>query len=704
MCRSGTGWTQQGGAASLSRLQKQKEQHGRGSSSRPAAGSQVVSPLSRRRRWWFRLAAALLFPVLLLLAAEGILRMAGFGYPTGFFKRRATDGANVWIDNQDFGRRFFPPGLERSPRPFTLPVAKSPDATRIFVLGESAAMGDPDFKFGLPRMLEVLLRERFPGKRFEVVNAAMVAINSHVILPIARDCAEKQGDLWVIYMGNNEMIGPYGAASVFGARAPALPLVRAGLQLKRWRIGQALDAAQHLLRQGREPLPEWGGMEMISSQRVAHDSPASARVRENFARNLDDILRAGTRAGMPVILCTAAGNLEDCPPFASLHRADLAPSAKTNWEAFYAQGAALQEAGNFAGAEAQFAQANSLDDQFADLAFRRAQCARDLARPVQAAALFARARDLDALQFRTDSLLNEAIRQAAANFAGTGVRLLDAESLLATNSPAGLIGSEFFHEHVHLTPEGNYLLARAIADLAAETLALKSATPWLSQAECFHLLGLTDWNRLDALDTLIDRLRKPPFTAQLAHDAQMERLREQSEHYRLATKPARVSRAARQVASLIAQHPADPDLRWNLAQLLANAGDLPAAAEQWRALKGLQPQSALPPFNLAQILERMEDWPGAAAAYREALRLDPRHYAALYADGMLALRTGDLPDAIRRLEAAVDQKPLAVDARLGLARALTQAGKNARAKKQLAEALRLDPGNPSAQAQLDALR
>ena len=44
----------------------------------------------------------------------------------------------------------------------------------------------------------------------------MVAINSHVALPIARQCAERQPDLLVVHLGNNEVVGPFGAAGVLG--------------------------------------------------------------------------------------------------------------------------------------------------------------------------------------------------------------------------------------------------------------------------------------------------------------------------------------------------------------------------------------------------------------------------------------------------------------------------------------------------------
>ena len=90
-------------------------------------------------------------------------------------------------------------------------------------------------------MLQAMLELRYPGTHFEIVNAAMTAINSNVILPIARDCASAGADIWVIYMGNNEVVGPFGAGTVFGQQAPPLPLIRADLALKTTRIGQLID-------------------------------------------------------------------------------------------------------------------------------------------------------------------------------------------------------------------------------------------------------------------------------------------------------------------------------------------------------------------------------------------------------------------------------------------------------------------------------
>src|SRR5207249_4693018 len=149
--------------------------------------------------WSFRFAALLLPPLVLLGLLELILGVCGYGYPVKFLLTRSEQGRSYYIQNNQFGRRFFGRQMARAPHAIFLPQVKEPGAIRIFVFGESAAFGDPQASFGLPRMLQAILELRHPGTKFEVVNAAMTGINSHVILPIARDCAAAGGDIWVLY-------------------------------------------------------------------------------------------------------------------------------------------------------------------------------------------------------------------------------------------------------------------------------------------------------------------------------------------------------------------------------------------------------------------------------------------------------------------------------------------------------------------------
>jgi hypothetical protein len=195
---------------------------------------------------------------------------------------------------------------------------KPQNTYRIFIFGESAAQGDPEPAFGAGRYLEELLKTRYPGVNFEVVNVAITAINSHVIVPIARECAHYQGDLWIIYMGNNEMIGPFGAATVFGAKAPPWPAVRLNLAIQKTRVGQLLMDLERKFKSRQNGPQVWGGLQMFLGNQLSPDDPRKTAVYGNFQRNLQDILRAGRDSGAAIVVNTISVNLKDCPPFASV--------------------------------------------------------------------------------------------------------------------------------------------------------------------------------------------------------------------------------------------------------------------------------------------------------------------------------------------------------------------------------------------------
>ena len=174
----------------------------------------------------------------------------------------------------------------------------------------------------------------------------------------AEDSARLSPDLFIVFAGNNEAVGPYGPATVFGQGGLPVSLVRASNWIGATRIGQQLTRMVRRTGPG-----EWRGLEMFSRHRIEASDPRLLRMYSAFEQNLDEIVRIARRAGAEVLLVTVPVNLRDFAPFA--------PSG-----ADFAHGRELLAAGRATDAEMRFR----------------------------------RARDLDQLRFRADTRINDIIR------------------------------------------------------------------------------------------------------------------------------------------------------------------------------------------------------------------------------------------------------------------------------------------------------
>jgi len=631
----------------------------------------------------------LLFFVLL----ELVLRLAGVGHPASFFLTSPMNGRDVLVENTRFEERFFGPELARKPVPFTIFKPKPRDTVRVFVFGESAAGGDPQEEFGLPRMLEALLSGRYPGVRFEVVNAAMVAINSHAILTIARDCARLEGDIWVVYMGNNEVVGPYGPGTIFGPKAPPLALIRASLALKATRTGQGLEKLARRVAGPKTSQSEWGGMKMFVQNQVRQDDPRMGVVYSHFERNLEDILRVGLDHGAGIVLSTVASNLKDCAPFASQHRPALTAAELAEWDRLYQKGTEDQQAGRIAEAADRFREAAAIDDSFAELHFRRGQCSLALGQKAEAGRHFTLARDQDVLRFRADSRINDIIRRTASAYEPRGVLLADGQEALAQGSPQDLPGEELLYEHVHLNFEGNYRLARIIASQAARLLPAAvtrraGADPtWPSMEDCAQRLAWTDWSRSKAQTEIFARMSDLPFTLQFNHGEQTERLRRELQRLLPAAQPAALKEAAARTREALVGAPDDWFLHKNLALLQRALGDVAGAAASWRRVTQLLPCNPDAWLTFGEMLAMENRNQDALAAFQQALRLDEACVGAYYLMGLVFARQGNEAEAARCFKQALALKPGFSLAHWYLGQVLEKTGKPAVAQEHFRRAL-----------------
>jgi tetratricopeptide (TPR) repeat protein len=685
------------------------------------ASVSAVSRASRRRLWLFRLSAVILCPLVVFGSVELALRLCGYGYPTSFFLRTHISGHDYFVPNAKFTFRFFSAALARPPLPIRMAADKSTNTYRIFLFGESAAAGDPDPSFGAGRYLQVMLRERFPKTDFEVVCVAITGINSHTILPIARECARHQGDLWLLYMGNNEMVGPFGAETVFGAQAPSVGLARATLALKTTKIGQLVDALVGRLGR-RAPSPNswggmqiglrgnlpavgsasgksWGGMQMFIAGRVRHDDPARLRTYENFKRNLEDILRAGRGAGVPVILSTVAVNLKECPPFASMHAAGLDKNQEPAWNKTYEDGAALESAGSYREALALYQEAARIDSQYADLHYRMGTCELALTNCALARRDFELATDYDALAFRADTTINQAIKAASARHAGQGVYLVDAAEALAQTSPAGIPGLDLFYEHVHLNFDGNYLVALSWAEqvrrLLPSSITSRDTGRWASGELCDRRLAATVWDRQRSWQPIFTRITAPPFTGQLNHAAFFKMCEAKLEAAKARMSFQTPEQARQMYEEALALAPEDNVLHGNFEQFLEAGGNLAEAIAQAQRVCELVPHLPGSYYYTGTLLVRQRRMREAVEYFASAVAIKSDYAQAHNELGLILVGQQKTAEALASFARARRADPSCVDTYLNLGFLEQRRGNLERAMAHYDEAARLQPQGPA---------
>ena len=240
-------------------------------------------------------------PLIVLGFFEVGLRAAGFGHSTGFLMKKEVNGRTFHVPNKAFYKQFSRLPVDRTMTwddlDFQAPVRKGGGVFRVVVFGGSAAYGPRSFA----RILEVMLRGRFPEIRFEFYNTACPGMNSHVMWAAARACRTLEPDVFLIYMGNNEMIGPFGPTTRIAARPwlwrPAV--IRALILASDFRIVQLCAGT----RQERWQAPD-DTASLLSQMGFMYHQKANA----HHLANLQAMCAYARDAGAVPLVCTLAQN------------------------------------------------------------------------------------------------------------------------------------------------------------------------------------------------------------------------------------------------------------------------------------------------------------------------------------------------------------------------------------------------------------
>lgn len=604
------------------------------------------------RIWIFRALAMLLPPLLLVGGGELVLRAAGVGEDLSFVRR---DG-DRWVDNPRFGRLFFPPQLSRASLPFSVPRERRAGSLRVVVLGGSAAMGIPEPAFGPTHQLRLLLEDAYPGRDVEVINTAITAINSHVVVRIANDILRLEPDLLVLYLGNNEVVGPYGAGTVLAPLSDNVRWIRWGIAWRATRWGQLLTRAAP---DAASDLPaSWRGMEMFVRNRVHVSDPQLEAVRANYRTNLRDLFAMAADHDLPVVVGTVGVSLRHCGPFASMHAPGLSAADSVQFDRAWGQALAAADSGDWLAALTRAGEAEAIDPTWAGLPFQRARWYDAAGDAVAAAADYARARDLDALRFRHDRWLDAILREEVASAPGRVV-LADVAAALAERAAQGIPGRESFLEHVHFSPRGGFVVASTLAEgVGAVVGGTPAPRPWPEQA---RRMAYSPWEARELYGQLLGMLSRPPFPAQPDHSEQ------------LAWWKAALARADSALART------DPTALVDLHRDAASQG-------HW-----------LPRFRYGRALYRVGRDPVASATVLRGIVEDLPHFPAARNELAEVLAAqGQLEAALAQLEASLRIEPFQPSARNNLGHCLLglaagDPSRRARALEAFARAYAEDP-------------
>ena len=571
----------------------------------------------------------------------------------------------------------------------------------------------------------------YPETNFEVHIAAMVAINSHAVLEIAKDCAKYAPDLFIVYLGNNEVVGPFGPGTVFTPMSPSLSVIRANIAAKSTRTGQLLEQIlESATPRGKKP-QLWGGMTMFLEKQVRHDSSALQSVYTFYEQNLRDICKAGLSGGADVIVSNVGVNLKDSPPFASLHRVDLTDSEKQTWEKIYQEGIDNEVTGEHQQAIDRYLAATEIDETFADLQFRLGRNYWQIGNYEKARQHYLKALQCDTLRFRADARINEIIQRVARGREDEGVYFVDSVGALEESSPHQTPGEEMFYEHVHFKFEGNYVLAKTIASQIQAILpeANEQLSDAVTEEQAAERLAYTGFERHyffdNMLQTMID---KPPFTNQLYHDESIEKVVQQMHDLRKINQSADLKDTLSLLKAAIQKYPDDWRLHWQYA-LIAGEGLKDIRTEEIQLRKLLQlcpydpaylalgtnlirqgkaqeakqilyqlleikPNSAQAHFELAALTKKLRDNKGVIKHLAQGIKIEPT--ASIEPYGFLAEtyeKSGHPKKAIRTLYNAIDIFPeeQTPQAHSYLGYLLYTQGKYRKALDEMETALKINP-------------
>lgn len=385
-------------------------------------------------------------------------------------------------------------------RPQSFAATKGPETLRVFCLGGSTVQGRPySVETSFTTWLELNLRAARPGADSEVINCGGISYATYRLVPIMQELLEHEPDLFIIYTGHNEFLEDRTYEDVKKKSRVLLRMHRTMLNLRVYCLAHQFLSHHH----GQRTQAGHSSKTILSPEvqaKLDFQEGLKSYIRdeawrngtiEHFHHNLETMVKASRRAGVPIILVNPVSNLKDCPPFKSEHRSNLSESQIQRVVELREQAGKLDWSNTY-GKIRLLEQAAALDDQHAGLLFLLGKCNARIGRYSKAKKWFVMAKEEDVCPLRILEPMHKGIRDIATQY---HIPLVDVKMLIEQRTANGIPGDEWLLDQVHPTITGHRLIADALYEFMENNGMVRTPVGWRAgrdELSKYHLSSLNE--------------------------------------------------------------------------------------------------------------------------------------------------------------------------------------------------------------------
>jgi len=582
--------------------------------------AKAVQKLSPGKKILFT-AFLFLIPVLFFTILELIFHVIDYGEEFNLVITKEIDQKKVYQLNPRVGELYFSKMDVSIPEiyPQTFEMDKSSDTYRIFCLGGSTTAS---FPYELNARFSSLLQDRlsayFPGRKIEVINAGMSAINSYTVKDFARQLINYDPDLFVLYMGHNEFYGAYGIGSTqYLGKSPAI----INLYLRLLRVKTFLflrNTISHiqssLSKSDNIPNQNHTLMEvMVNRKTIAYNSDEYNIARRAFFDNLKAIINIAKKRNVPIVISNLVCNEKDFAPFESTFSPSLTTEQDQQWQQLFDQGLKTEQQRKYRTALDFYQQAVQIDSMPAAVFYQMGRCYLALNEIEQAKQFLQQARDYDILRFRASEDFNTVIRELCDV---EKVPFADTKGMFENHSPNGIIGNELMLEHLHPNFGGYFLMAKAFASTIVTQNLINSNS-----------------NQSNMPD---ESVRKLSYVTDFDLEIANLKIENLTQHWPFKQKVA-LSNPAKKFVTDITHKYIQGKIGWNhghyeLAEYYVNQRQYSRAIDEYNAVLKVIPNHYFPYYQIGDIYFQQNKFQQAAEKFAQAVnfyRKSPAIFAKL---------------------------------------------------------------------------